>query len=244
MLCFKTVGMLPQQERNQKMFRFFVLLLLALNLAVPALAAPQVVVEQLRYNFGEVVQGELVEFIFRFRNAGDEILELGKVHSSCGCTAALLSTRRIAPGDIGELNARFDSSNFRGEVHKSITLETNDPRHQQVIFGLEGKVRPELLVQPERVNWGRSVAGQQLEAVITILNQGEAPVNLQPPQTTNASLTAELSVRQLPPGGQAEVRVRGKLAAEMERLSGYVIIPTDLPNVPQIRVPVSVRLAK
>jgi len=226
------------------MVRCLVLLLLTLTFAAPLLAAPQVTVEQLNYDFGEVFQGEQVNYTYRFRNAGDQILELGNVHTSCGCTAALLSSRRIAPGDSGELNAKFDSTRFRGPVHKSITLETNDPLHQQVIFGLSGIVRAELMINPERVSWGTVTAGQELESIVTISNQGKTMVNLQPPKTTNNFLTADLSAQQLPPGGQVELRIRGQLDPGMARLSGYVIIATDYRNVPHIRVPVSARLAK
>lgn len=227
------------------MLRYVVLpLLMLLFITAPALATPRVEVEQLRYDFGEVAQGEQINFTFRFRNAGDQILELGGVRTSCGCTAALLSTRRLAPGDSGELKARFDTSHFRGPISKSITLETNDPRHRQVMFVLSGTIRAELLLSPERLNWGQAAAGKELEAVVTISNRGQTTVNLQPPQTTNPDLTAELSQQQLPPGGQIKLRVRGKLAPGMGRLSGYVIIATDYKNVPQLRVPVRVRLAK
>lgn len=226
------------------MFRSSILLLLTLFVAAPVLAAPRVVVEQLNHDFGEVVQGDQVEYTYRFRNAGDEILELGNVHTSCGCTAALLSTRRIAPGDSGELKARFDSTRFRGAVHKSISLETNDPRHQQVIFGLLGNVRAELVYSPEQVNWGTVPAGKELESTITITNHSQTTVNLQPPQTTHDDLTAELSAQQLPPGGQVELRVRGKLKPEQTRISGYVIIPTDYQKLPHIRLSVRARLAK
>ena len=207
-------------------------------------AAPRVVVEQPNYDFGEVVQGEPVSYIFRFQNNGDQILELGNVQTSCGCTAALLSTRRLAPGDNGELQVKFDSSRFQGEVHKTISLETNDPQNQQVVFNLTGKVLVEVIVVPERINWGLVAAGKQLESVVTIGNRGRVTINLTAPQFTSKNLTAELSARQLAPGGKVELRVKGKLVPGIERLSGYVLIDTDYKNVPQIRVPVTAHLAK
>jgi len=227
------------------MFRSVILLFIFILIAAgSAFAAPQISIEQADYDFGEVFQGEQVEYNYRFHNAGDDILELGQVHSSCGCTAALLSSRRIAPGDSGELQAKFDSTRFQGRVKKTISLETNDPSQRQVVFNLSGQVRVEVQVNPERVNWGTVSGVQELESLVTISNLGSTSITLSAPQTTNPALGADLNSRELPPGGQVEMKVRGKFDEGMARLRGYVIVPTDFPKVPQIRVPVSARLAE
>ncbi len=83
-----------------------------------AWAAPVLFVESVAFDFGHIVQGEQVEYTFRFRNAGDELLEISQLRSSCGCTAALLSTPRLAPGTVGELQVKFDSHGFRGRVQE------------------------------------------------------------------------------------------------------------------------------
>ncbi len=207
-----------------------------------ALAAPQLVAEQLNYDFGEIVQGDQLEYTFRFRNAGDEILQISNVRSSCGCTAALLSARRIGPGEMGELQARFDSTNFRGAVTKTITMESNDPQTPELSFSLFGQIKAELLTQPERVRWGRVVAGSALETVITIINQGQSDVALQPARATSPEIKVTLSSLQLPAGGQVELLVSGSLPEGKSRIGGYVIVPTSHSQVPQLRLPVSARL--
>ena len=219
------------------------LLVFFVNVGV-GLAAPQMLVEQLNYDFGEVVQGGKVDYTFRFRNAGDEVLEIGNVRSSCGCTAALLSARRIAPGDMGELQATFDSTRFRGAVSKVISVESNDPKHPQVSFSLFGNVKAELVMQPERINWGLVKRGQLLESQVVISNQSQLTIQLQPPQATNPEVSVELSGLQLPPGEQVVLHLSAKLPEDKSRLGGYIIIPTDYANFPQLRVPISARLAK
>ena len=226
------------------MFRVLSLLfLLILFFSATGLAAPQFVVDRQGYDFGEIVQGDFVEYVFRIHNAGDEILELGKVQTSCGCTVGKLSSGRIAPGDSVELWTKFDSSRFKGGVKKTISLETNDPLKRQVFFTLSGEIKVELLVTPEQISWGQVTAVQELDRLVTISNQAPITVNLQPPQTTNPALRAVLSSQEIKPGGQVELRVHGQLGPDIARLSGYVIVSTDYPKVPQIRVPVSARLA-
>ena len=221
-----------------------VLLLFFFTSVGSGFAAPQMVAEQLNYDFGEVLQGGKVDYTFRFRNAGDAVLEVGNVRSSCGCTAALLSARRIAPGDIGELQATFDSTRFRGAVSKVISLDSNDPLHPQISFSLFGKVKVEFVLNPERVSWGKVKINELLEAQVLISNLSPKTINLQPPKPTNPAVTAELSALQILPGEQVELRLSAKLPENMPRLGGYVIIATDFASHPQLRVPVSARLSK
>ncbi|HEY5674912.1 MAG TPA: DUF1573 domain-containing protein [Malonomonas sp.] len=226
------------------MRRYLLLLLLFFASATSLFAAPQLVVEQLNYDFGEVLQGGKVDFTFRFRNAGDEVLEVGNVRSSCGCTAALLSARRIAPGDMGELQATFDSTRFQGAVTKVISLDSNDPQQPQVSFSLYGNVTAEVVLQPDRVNWGVVESQQPLESRLTISNLSKSTIRLERPKSTNPAVSAELSALQIPPGGQVELLIKAKLPDDQARLGGYVILATDHASYPQLRVPVSARLAK
>jgi hypothetical protein len=226
------------------MWRCIYIMILFFGSVVSAAAGPQLAPEQLNYGFGEIVQGEQVEYVFRFRNAGDQLLEVGNVRSSCGCTAALLSATRIAPGDMGELKTTFDSTRFKGAINKIVTIDSNDPKYPQISFGLHGNVKAELLMQPERVNWGKVKEGAPLNSTVKILNQGSRMIILQPPQVTNPAFSAELSNLQLLPGEQVELQVKGKIPEQKKRLGGYVIIATDYPQVPQLRVSVSARLSQ
>lgn len=226
------------------MERCLLVLLLLFCGATFVSAAPRIESERLNYGFGEILQGEQVEYVFRFRNTGDQVLQIGNVRSSCGCTAALLSTTRIAPGDMGELRTTFDSTRFKGAINKIVTIDTNDPQHPQVTFGLYGDVKAELLLQPERVNWGKVKQAVPLSSTVTISNRGSATINLQPPQVTSPAISAELRTLQLLPGEQVELNISAVFTEQKKRIGGYVIITTDYPNVPQLRVSVSARLAK
>lgn len=221
----------------------FALILLFAGLST-AQAAPQIVVDNLNYDFGEILQGEQVEQVFRFRNAGDQQLLLTNVRSSCGCTAALLSATRIDPGGIGELRTTFDSTSFKGAIQKTITVDTNDPQHPLVSFAVSGNVKPELLLQPERVNWQKVKADIPLNATVKIVNHSSQTISLQPPQVTALGVRADLSGQNLEPGEQVELHISAEFPIGKDRIRGYVIINSDYSKVPQLRVSVSARLAK
>ena len=73
---------------------------------------------------------------------GTDTLIIGRVHSSCGCTAALVSNDEIAPGDSAEIKATFRSKGFSGKVEKKIYVDTNDPAHYRITYKIKGEVIP------------------------------------------------------------------------------------------------------
>ncbi len=207
-------------------------------------AAPALLADGQDFDFGAIMQGESLTHTFRFQNSGDDILEISSVRTSCGCTAALLSTRRIAPGEIGELQLTFNSQGFRGKVHKTIEMTTNDPQQPLVVFNLRGTVEMEVFVSPERISWGIVPKPEPLTSQLVLKNESRQMVTLQPLKIIGSGITARPAANEVPPGGQVTIDIKAEFADNATRISGYVIIPTDFSLVPQIRVPVSARLSK
>ncbi len=224
--------------------RSYLLLVLLLFFSCTVFAAPALVVERLDHDFGEIVQGAESTHLFRFYNAGDQVLEISRLRSSCGCTTALLTTRRLAPGAIGELRLTFNSQGFRGAVQKRVIFETNDPKHDAVTFSLLGTVKAQLFLQPQRVSWGSVKKNSPLQAELEIINQSAQTITLQPPEVTSAGIVAELSSLIIAPGERASLKVLAEFPVDKKRLAGYVIINSDFFNRPQLKVPVSARLSK
>jgi len=218
-------------------------LLLLLSVGGSVYAAPAVVFENIKHDFGEITQGDKLTYTFRFQNAGDQVLEIGRVRSSCGCTAALLSTRRLSPGTLGELAVTFDSHGFRGRVQKVVTFDTNDPKHPSVSVVLQGVVKAELYITPQRINWGRVKAGTPLRMVIDVVNESDQTISLSPPVVTVSDLSAQLSSMTLDAGEKVSLEVTANFPHGKKRLAGYVILHSDFPAVPELRVPVSARLS-
>lgn len=224
--------------------RCLITILFLLMTVVPAWSAPQVTAEALEYDFGEVIQGDKVDYTFRFRNSGDELLVIESVHSSCGCTAALLSSKQIAPGDMGEIKTTFDSSNFRNTIHKTITMTTNDPESATVKFLIKGQVKEELALNPARVSFGKLAPGAQVEQLVAIKNSSKKTITLEQPRATNPDIQASLDRTILEPGEQAELKVTAQVPEDAKRLSGYVMILTNYEKVPKLRLSVSASVSR
>jgi len=81
--------------------------------------------EEMKHDFGTVIEGEKVVYAFRFTNHGNADLKLTSVGTSCGCTASDYPLEPIKPGKTGKIKITFDSSNRRGMQHKKITIRSN-----------------------------------------------------------------------------------------------------------------------
>lgn len=93
------------------------------------------------YNFGEIAEGEIVEFNFRFKNTGKAPLVVTNVSASCGCTVPEKPEQPIRPGETGFIKAKFDSDKRPGETMKTVTVTSNTaPPFPELI--LKGKVLP------------------------------------------------------------------------------------------------------
>lgn len=222
----------------------FLFVFLFLTCPLSAIAAPTLFADGLEHNFGSILQGQTVQDTFRFQNSGDDILEILSVRTSCGCTAALLSARRLAPGEVGELSIKFDSQGFRGNVHKTIEITTNDPNQPRVVFSLKGTVELEIFASPERVNWGTVEKRDTLKSQIILYNHSKDVVAIGPLKIVGKGIVAEPSESSIAAGGSITIDISAEFSQKTPRISGYVIIPTDFSLVPQIRVPVSARMSR
>jgi len=95
---------------------------------------PKIQFEKTIHDFGKIEEGSIVEYTFKYKNVGSEVLEISHVRTSCGCTAAVISGKTLKPQEEGTLKVEFDSSNREGAVSRTITLTTNDPSELQQIL--------------------------------------------------------------------------------------------------------------
>jgi hypothetical protein len=93
------------------------------------------------YDFGDIRQGEKVEYTFRFHNSGDEPLMITNVTTQCGCTAPKGWPRDpIQPGTRGEITLVFDSSGKFGRVNKVATVMSNAVNKNSTQVLLSGNI--------------------------------------------------------------------------------------------------------
>lgn len=89
---------------------------------------PRIEVEPEEYDFGEAEQNQKLVHEFVVRNVGTEDLEIRRISTSCGCTAALATDRVVAPGEQTILKVTFETRRYRGRHERTVSLASSDPR--------------------------------------------------------------------------------------------------------------------
>ena len=115
---------------------------------------PDIQFKQRVYDFGTISKGAVVKHKFEYINKGDGVLKIGKVKTSCGCTAALITSKTVGPGEKGEVEATFRSQNFRGRITKKVYVHSNDPDENVIQLLIKGiileQVKPDVKRELEK----------------------------------------------------------------------------------------------
>jgi hypothetical protein len=123
-ICFSTIGAIAQNDA----------------LAIENLV-PHIRFEEPLHDFGDVVQGETVSYVFTFENIGNETLVISNVLTTCGCTATEWPRIPIAPGKSGQITARFNTVGKIGKQDKILTILSNAENPQEKI-SLKSNILP------------------------------------------------------------------------------------------------------
>ena len=92
-------------------------------------SAPVIYFPNVKHEFGVMKEGNIVSYTFKFYNKGNSVLKIKDIQTSCGCTAAVVKDKNIAPGKEGEIRVQFDSTGKSGKLVRQITVMSNDPKN-------------------------------------------------------------------------------------------------------------------
>jgi len=217
--------------------RLLFLLFLLAPVSALAVAAPQLTTDEPLFDFGTVMKGEKVEHTFVFRNSGTAPLLIDRVKSSCSCTASLVSEKEIPVGGSGSVQAVFDSSRFRGRIHKTLYLYSNDPQRPSVEFQLQGEVVLPLQATPSSLGFGVIAIGAQAQLPVLLKNVGLAPLRIVTVRSTNPDVQVDWNQEaELPVAGEISLSVTARPTVSTRNLLGKIIILTDQPELGEIEI--------
>jgi hypothetical protein len=205
---------------------------------------PRISFDKPDFDFGTIYQEENVTHEFTFKNAGDAPLKLGKISSSCGCTAAYPSGQEIAPGKTGSIRITFSAGRMRNKVSKHIYIDTNDTTNPRATLTFTGFIKREVDIAPFGIFLGTVKVGQSVEREVTIrpvdvksfrileVRSNHQGVHVSDPEPINDAQ------------GGYRIKIRfGPLDAPT-RINTTVIVRTDLKHAKDLRITVYGRVGQ
>jgi hypothetical protein len=136
--------MIGYQAMKKNCFVITLIANLILTLAVSAqtIDGPIASFEENSHDFGDLIQGDKVNYTFEFTNTGNQPLLISNVLTTCGCTATKWPKKPVGPGKTGQLKITFNSSGKMGRQNKIITVISN-ANPQQYRLSITASVLPE-----------------------------------------------------------------------------------------------------
>jgi len=97
----------------------------------PVSQEPKLEVDRASHDFGAIPPTEGVETVFTVSNKGAKTLEISRIQTSCGCTAGMMDSQTIKPGETSRLRVTFDPRGKNGREGRTLWIYSNDPLNQK-----------------------------------------------------------------------------------------------------------------
>lgn len=229
------------------------------SLAYPIPSKPKgppgkiVLAEDPTYRFDVMAQKEKGSHTWAFKNGGEGPLELRKGPSTCSCTIANFKNDTdvfvLEPGKSTDITLTWETRDFEGDYKKSATINVfGDLDKSQVVFAVEGSVRPAVAVMPkERVlSFGDVPSDLSGKSKFAIASADYPDLKLLSLTSSRPDVLA-LAAKPLPKedrealewnamkGGYL-VEVELKPSKDLGAFSEEILVTTDHPKVKEIRL--------
>ena len=158
---------------------------------------------------------------FAFRNTGSAPVTIKSVKTSCGCTSARLAKKTFAPGESGEIAAKFTFRKKAGVQRTLVTVKTDDTP-EPAVLDIRVMLREGVTVTPSLLFWR---VGEPAAAKGVQLTANGQPVRVNSVSSTNPRLAASLET--VKAGEQYVINVKPDDTSQKE--SGEVRVATDFP---------------
>jgi hypothetical protein len=166
---------------------------------------------------------EAVEAHFTFRNTGQTPVTIKSLRPSCGCTTAKLEKKTYAPGEQGEVLARFVFGSRKGQHRLLVNVVTDDKPKEPTVLDLRVYIHDPVSIAPALVYWK---TGESPTAKTVQVNaEAGQPVHVKSVTSSNPRVTAALQI--VKPGAQYIVSVTPADTTQKE--SAEISVQTDFP---------------
>lgn len=199
---------------------------------------PHIEFESTTFDFGKVDQGKEVTHAFKFRNTGGSELTIEQVQSSCGCTAALASSKKIEPHGEGTIEATFKTKGYQGRTTKTIRVHSNDPAVSAVTLRITGDILTDVMVKPRSLNFGNMRRDTATEKELELTFSSDEEIEIKKIEFTSGHFTSTVKPFETEAGRGVKITVSAMEELPLGRVKEKVLIHTTSTKNPTLTVPI------
>jgi len=154
--------------------------------------SPKIRFEKLTHDFGKMSPSRKKACEFKFTNAGDVLLKIGKIQSTCGCTVPQLKKKEYEQGESGTIKVEYRPGNHAGVTRKRLYVYSNDKANSKVTLTIKATIVKKVNYEPKRMNLllKKENAGC---GEITLFSLDKQPFAIKQFNSTTGSITADIN---------------------------------------------------
>ncbi len=146
--------------------------------ASKAAAAPRIVCDAPKHDFGTLIGSEKITHEFVLWNRGSSPVTIAKIKNCCGVTSSI-KPMEILPGSNAVCKAVFTTRNRYGKQDKQILIASNDRRRPYFELKMTGTLQRPVEFSPRLVRLGTLLPDSEVDQAITATNLLEKGVVLE-----------------------------------------------------------------
>ncbi len=185
------------------------------------------ILEGPKVDLGKISRGTVATKQLTLKNTGSDTLKLGTVEVSCGCTGTVVSNKQLRAGDTTSLLITFNSRNFSGQVHKTVTINSNSSDAPRMVIEFTATVTEDLSINPMQFYFRDAQVGQKSLARITVKNESDKALSITGYHTQLENFVVKYPARPLAPGDTMELTAEFTPKKVEPMLSNGVFITTS-----------------
>lgn len=203
----------------------------------PSSDVPQLVFIAPSHDFGQLLRGDRLTHEFAFQNIGKEVVKIIGIHAPCGCTIPKLEKTIYQPGEKGLLALTLDTTDFAGDLLKSIVVMTSEKLIPERILTVKAHIEQEFLLDPPVLHFEDLLLNSEQGRQQKILIKSAAPsLKLMPEHLKFNHNLIDVQIAQSEQ--QWEIQVHLKNDIPVGHIRETLLIKTTSKSLPELPVPI------
>jgi hypothetical protein len=193
------------------------------------------------HDFGSVARGADVRHKIQVKNLYEETIRISNVGTTCGCTAAKPDREELKTGEVANIEVVMNTVKFLRDKNSNVdvTLTFDGRTFKTVRIPIHAYIRPDVVLEPGRADFGSIEVGQGGEKRIQIAYAGREDWAITEVKSANPLITTELV-----PTGRENGRVSYELVVKLAPnaptgdIRDHLVLMTNDERSPEVDVAV------
>ncbi|MFA6471569.1 MAG: DUF1573 domain-containing protein [Candidatus Latescibacterota bacterium] len=195
------------------------------------------------YDFGTVNEGVKLSKKFMFSNVGNDTLDIS-VRSTCSCTGALLTDKRVPPGGSGQIELTYDTRGRKGFTTQELLVRTNDPENKLQKLTISAVILSDVTVVPDKIWLGEVAKNEKISRKLLLYDSGNGKLRIKN-IVTEPGIEAEVMPFQKDADGIKIIPIQLSIHSSkyLGNFNNTILIKTNDSKKPEIKLTISGKVA-